>query len=232
MAHASRPSQSRLTLAAHELRTPLSVTVGYLRLLRRQASTTLPADLVHLLDESERGCDRLAGLITDMSRLGQLEAGTLAWPAADVDAREVLRAAASAYAAEGTVLHVGDDGASIVRTDPDRLHEAFESIARVTARRLGERPLAVVHRHAGRKTTIVIANADLVPALLGAHPPAGPFDETPGGFGLALPVARCIVEASGGSIHSPCVEGSALPGALVRWPARPSPQPSHKRVAR
>jgi signal transduction histidine kinase len=69
-----------ISLAAHELRTPLAAVRGYLSVLTSPGSkvtTNADPDTLELLDGMITGIDRLQGLVQDMLDVTRIEAGTL-----------------------------------------------------------------------------------------------------------------------------------------------------------
>ena len=66
-----------LSLAVHELRTPITVASGYLRMLLREQAGPLTDRQRQMLEEADRSCARIGALISEMSELGKLEAGEL-----------------------------------------------------------------------------------------------------------------------------------------------------------
>ena len=67
-----------LSLAVHELRTPVTVVSGYLRMLLKEQGGPISEKQRKMLEEMERSCARIAALVTEMSELGKLESGDLA----------------------------------------------------------------------------------------------------------------------------------------------------------
>jgi nitrogen fixation/metabolism regulation signal transduction histidine kinase len=62
-----------------------------------------------------------------------------------------------------------------------------------------------VRREDGASAVVVVAReGDLQRAYEAA---AAPFDETRGGLGLALPIARRVVERHGGRVWAPAING-------------------------
>ncbi len=55
-----------LSLAVHELRTPVTVTAGYVRMLLREQAGPVSDRQRTMLEEAERSCGRLNALITEM----------------------------------------------------------------------------------------------------------------------------------------------------------------------
>ncbi len=68
-----RKKDSCLAVATHELRTPITILKGYIRLLRGESVGKLNKRQKHLLDESNRNCDRLLGLVNSMLDRSRLE---------------------------------------------------------------------------------------------------------------------------------------------------------------
>src|ERR1051326_5221298 len=65
-----------LSLAVHEFRTPASVVGGYLRMLQRDGDG-LSDRHRKMIDEAEKSCARLVGLISELSDIGKLDSGLL-----------------------------------------------------------------------------------------------------------------------------------------------------------
>jgi signal transduction histidine kinase len=80
LAHTDTMKSRFISLAAHELRTPLAAVVGYLSVLTSPDSkfmTTADENTQELIDGITTGIDRLRGLVQDMLDVTRIEAGTL-----------------------------------------------------------------------------------------------------------------------------------------------------------
>src|ERR1700685_2380717 len=91
-----------MSLAVHELRTPVTVASGYLRMMLKGHGGTLTDKQRKMLEEAERSCGRIGALIAEMSDLGKLESQELAVARHDVDIAALVVELASA-------MHEGED---------------------------------------------------------------------------------------------------------------------------
>lgn len=209
-----------LSLAVHELRAPLTATIGYLHLLS-QSGEPLSDRHKRLVLQTEKTCARLAALVADLSDLARLEAGTATLNAGTVDLFALVQRTATDLQA-GTlpqlVLRGSQDEAPVV-ADTGRLRAALIAIATSVAR--GAPGIAIGCRRAvvdGAPVAVVVfGTAAVVDAVSSAAPPAmTAFDEWHGGTGLALPLGRRAIETFGGAIWS-CVVGDDR-GVVVQLP--------------
>ncbi len=74
-----------LSLAVHELRTPVTVVAGYLRMLLREQAGPISEKQRKMLEEADRSCGRLGALVAEMSEFGKLEGGEVAFARQDFD---------------------------------------------------------------------------------------------------------------------------------------------------
>src|SRR5687767_363977 len=74
-----------MSLAVHELRSPVTVVGGYLRMLLREQGGPLTEKQRKMLEEAERSCGRLGTLVAEMSELGKLEGREVALARQDFD---------------------------------------------------------------------------------------------------------------------------------------------------
>jgi two-component system, cell cycle sensor histidine kinase PleC len=217
-----------MSLAVHELRSPVTVVGGYLRMLLREQGGPLTEKQRKMLEEAERSCGRLGTLVAEMSELGKLEGREVSLARQDVDLDAVI-----AELAKG--MHEGGDrgvrlqvrGAArpvLVTGDRTRLSAALKALMHSALRERGEPGVVVVESSivdSGATWGVVaIGDESVVPSLAQAAagtPPA--FDEWRGGLGLALPVARRVIEAHGGALWS-ASEGRARAAAALRLPLR------------
>jgi signal transduction histidine kinase len=215
-----------LSLAVHEFRTPMTVVAGYIRMLLKDRAGPLTDPQRRLLEEAEKSCGRLSALLSEMSDLSGLEAGTATFNRVPIDIRAALSESASALP-EPTDrpididLQVGS-GQALVHGDPVRLRAAFTAVLVALRRELvSSSTLAVretVRQIAGRAVSwIAIADPDQIGSVCQADDSSlAVFDEWRGGSGLSLGVARRVFEAHGGSIWSPVVDAKA--GAVIALP--------------
>jgi K+-sensing histidine kinase KdpD len=215
-----------LGLAVHEFRTPITVVGGYIRMLLKDRAGALNEQQRKLLEEAEKSCGRLAGLVSEMSDLASLEAGTVSLARSTVDLSATLAEAVTALPplADREVrveLH-GSDGAAKIMGDASRLRSAFVAILGSMRRELVTSDVLLVQRavetHDGAATYVVsIGDAEGLAKIAGSRPgDLGVFDEWRGGCGLSLGIARRTLAAHGGGIWSP-VDGTKS-AALVRVP--------------
>ena len=218
-----------LSLAVHELRTPVTVVCGYLRMVLKEQGGPLTDKQRKMLQEAERSCERISALVAEMSELGKLEAGELAIAEQEIDlARLVTDVAANMHEGEdrGVTLDVRvPNGTVMVTGDRVRLSAAIGSLVHASLRERGEPGVvvaecAVVTDTAPPWAVFAVGDAATVRTLIdGARQVPASFDEWRGGIGLALPVARRVVEALGGALWS--AEGDRpRAGSALRLPLR------------
>jgi signal transduction histidine kinase len=220
-----------LSLAVHEFRTPVTVVSGYLRMLLKEQGGPLTEKQRKMLEEAERSCGRLGALVAEMSELGKLEGGELAVARQRFDLAPLVAELASGMHEGGdrdVRLEVrGADRAFAVEGDRTRLAAAIRALMHAALRERGEPGVIVADCSVLADTDppyvlIAIGDEETVKSLSvnapGAPPPT--FDEWRGGLGLALPVARRVIEAHGGALWSAAGDkpraGSALRLPLAR----------------
>ena len=70
-------STKLISLAVHELRTPVGVVGGYLRMLQRDPATPLDDRQRKMVDEAEKACVRLVALIGALGEIAKFDEGLL-----------------------------------------------------------------------------------------------------------------------------------------------------------
>jgi signal transduction histidine kinase len=211
-----------VSLAVHEFRTPASVVGGYLRMLQRDADPQLSERQRRMVDEAEKSCARLVAMVAELSEIGKLEGGLLAVARQPVDVFTLAHEVAE-------LVHEGSDrevrlevrglssGAQITGDGP-RLRAAFDAIFRAVLReKVGPTTVVVDCRTQSRddRSTAIVVVADEPGVQLAYDQPAGPFNDHRGGMGLALPLARRVIEAHGGRIWSPTGDDALVRGSAI-----------------
>ena len=201
------------SLAVHELRTPVTVVAGYLRMLLREQAGPLTEKQKKMLEEADRSCGRLGSLVAEMSEFGKLEAGEIAFARQEFDLGALVTELASG-------LHDAEDrgvqlearvsmpvGMKEIRVTGDRVRiaAAVKVLMQSAVRERVEPGVVVARVSAGTGTprwgVLAIGDEAVLPELEdGASAPPSQFDEWRGGLGIALPVARRVIEAHGGAL--------------------------------
>lgn len=225
---AARLKSRFLTVAAHELRTPISVLIGYHDVLvsgglgpvtdaQKQALTTMRTHLT-----------RLTRLAEDSARFARVKGERLELDFQPQDVRSLVREAVNTGRAAGSGRAVQVDfecgaiGGTVDADAPSLSHAIFQLVSNgirftpdggrveVRAEVQGERLLVTV-----RDTGVGIDPERVELLLTSGHAAGDPLNHrsaiglefnTPG-LGLGLPVASAIVEAHGGRILAGKAEG-------------------------
>lgn len=193
-----------LSLLSHELRSPLGVMRGYLRLLDQQAAELSPMHreaVAAALRASER-CVELLAQASALAQIWRQETPITHFPLALNEVLEPL--AQTLHATNDQPLPVAVAPAPELQVSGDRrlLWTALSSLV-LSVHRAQPEPLTVdVSAHAERRD-----QRDGVVILIAPRgDTAGAVAETPldlrrGGLGLELPMAAAIIEAHHGSVH-------------------------------
>ena len=213
-----------MSLTVHELRTPVTVVSGYLRMLLKEHGGPLTEKQRKMLEEADRSCTRIGALVSELSDVGKLEAGDVIIAQQDFDVAALVKEVASN-------MHEGDDRGvhldvrgvnrpQIVTGDRARLGAALSALMHSAIRERGE-PGAIVIECCDTTAngSIVVRIGDEDAQRLLATTPGAEFDEYRGGLGLALPLARRIIAAHRGTIWSAAGERPRA-GAAVELPLK------------
>ena len=213
------------SLAIHELRTPLAVASGYLRMLRGEQAGALTDMQRKMLDETGKACACMGALIAEMSELERLDAGEVSVPSAVFDLAALVAELGGRLIegqARGVHLEVRATRPVMVAGDRTRLAAALSALMHATLQERSEPGVIVVECSTlpgTSQTWAIVTIGDEVTTrslVDAAREPPPQFDEWRGGLGLALPVGRRVIEAHGGALWSPV--GAPRAGSALRLP--------------
>jgi signal transduction histidine kinase len=216
-----------MSLAVHELRTPASVVAGYLRMLQRLEDIGLGERERRMIAEAEKSCGRLIELIAELSEVSKIDDGRVAMVPKPIELFSLVRKVAeTVHEAEdrGLRLIVTGEGEAPIMGDAAKLTAAFQGIFRAILREQPAAGVVVADCRIEDTSAVIVTSEQSAVAAAYAAPPA-PFDELRGGLGLALPIARRVIDAHGGRIWSPAGPtagdaGTVRSAAIMSFPMR------------
>jgi PAS domain S-box-containing protein len=201
-----------LSVASHELRTPVTALQLQLQLLQRAgraAGAGLPAPLAGKVEALERQTRRIAVLVNELLDVSRLRLGRLELRPEPLDLAEVARDAAAQLADEGarhgSRLAVVAGQPVLGRWDRTRIEQVLTNLL-ANAIKFGQgKPIAVAVGLAGEMARVEVRDegigieAEDLARIFGRFERAVSTQHF-GGLGLGLYIAREIAEAHGGSI--------------------------------
>jgi len=221
-----------LSVATHELRTPLSIILGYNAMIEESALERLTAEERGLLRESLSACKRLMRLVNSMLDLSQLQSGKIPLQISPCDLGQSLRSVVKLFEAEahrrGLKIELKLDAAiPQVEVDPERIEQVFVNLVSNALKYTDADGLISVTGGSVENGRLAISVTDTGIGIAPEHQEMI-FDEfarvrsnSSGrpGSGLGLAIVRRILEAHGGdiSVNSVPGQGSTF---KVRLPLR------------
>jgi signal transduction histidine kinase len=183
-----------VSLAAHDLRTPLATIHGFAQTLVRMGDLGEPKQkYVEMIDAASR---QLAELLDELGTAARIEGGRYEPSLQAVDTLELARAAADQLGEDR--VRVSGDGAE-VHVDPEATERGISALAQAALRHGGLDEVGVLVN--GESLTISPVTASSAPVVLGEEL-----------RDLGAAVAVRVVRALGGSVE---LDGDAL---TVRLP--------------
>jgi signal transduction histidine kinase len=196
-------------------------------MLQKDTSAELSERQRRMIDEAEKSCARLAALIGELSELSKLDAGTAAVKTERFDIFQLVVEVAQPFQDDQDrqvrVDTRGPAAGGQMTGDRTRLKNAFEVIVRAVVREQPAATTVVVESRLAKQDGRPFAYVTVAPEpdldrALASQPVS--FDDGRGGLGLALPIARRVIDRHGGRIWSALPdEGVELPvgsrGAIV-----------------
>src|SRR5438552_8957947 len=127
-----------LALAVHEFRTPASVVSGYVRMLLRDDDPSLSERQRKMVEEAEKSCARIVGLIGELSELSKLDSGAVSGGTDRFDVFALVAELAAGVHQSGdrevTIEVRGENAGAFVRGDLGRLRNAFTAFLKAILR--------------------------------------------------------------------------------------------------
>ena len=188
-----------LHVLAHELRTPVGIAHGYVRLLLEERLTQ-ETDRRRALEQMQKALGRLSDLSHESTALASWYEQDHSTPRG-IEARRLVEHVADSDYEFPVTVETGDipAAAQVKTTDEQSLRLALTGIVRATARELRGMTCDVVARIVDGTLEILTGPEELLGAL--ARGPraqeAGPVALERGGLGLALVHAAIVLDAHG-----------------------------------
>jgi signal transduction histidine kinase len=132
-----------VTLACHDVRTPLATVHGFVKTLERMAALEPPAD--RYVDMIGQASEQMAGLLDALSLAARIEGGRYEPVLREVDTLELARSAQSRLGDDR--VRVSGEGATI-STDEDAADEGVSALVRCALRHGGLEEVTVAVRGA------------------------------------------------------------------------------------
>ncbi|MPZ23891.1 MAG: PAS domain S-box protein [Dehalococcoidia bacterium] len=201
-----------LSIASHELKTPLTTVKGYTQLLLRRISDTDPALSGEILGLIDREANRMAEMVNDMLDITRIEHGRLELERRSFDLNQAVRESVEqvSIALDHQFDFSLEEGTPAIEVVGDRMRvqQVVTNLLNNAAKYSGERRKALV-RLDRRDGEAIVEVQDLGIGIPGEQQPhvfelffrgANLLGEHRGGMGLGLYISRSIIEAHGGSI--------------------------------
>jgi PAS domain S-box-containing protein len=226
---ASEAKDIFLTMAAHELRTPLQAARGFVYLARMKGAHQMGGGVERALQGLARSVDRMAKLVENLLDMSKLQRGELNLEPRIVDLRELLTEVAEHLQPldAGQRIDVRIPEGLVLVGDRERLEQVFTNLLSNALRYSPDGgAITVEARQEGELFHLMVRDRGLgIPPdkLRLVFERFGRAHGTSyGGLGLGLTIARGIVERHGGRIWAESTgragEGSTFHVVLPRQP--------------
>lgn len=199
-----------MSLASHELKTPVTSLKMYTQVLQRQAARRGDADLADRLVKMDRQTDKLTGLINDLLNVARMQTGQLEYLDEAVDLNAIVHECVDSLQPTTTKHRIAIEGsmAGVVWGDGERIGQVITNLL-TNAIKYSPQGDRVVVRLAARGGSAIIDVQDFGIGIAEEYRErifeqfyrvSDPSEKTFPGLGLGLFIAGEIVKRHGGAI--------------------------------
>ncbi len=210
---AVRARDEFLSIASHELRTPITTLTlqvdGLSRMLHDQLPIAVPDKMSRRLDVTRRQVDRLAALVSTLIDVSRITSGKVQLTRQLADLVEVIRVVAERFGEDalrsGSSLRFERPGPIWGNFDVSRIDQVLTNLVANAIRYGRGRPIAVGAASAGQTARFWVQDQGIGIApehqarIFQRYERAAPATNY-AGLGLGLWISRQLVEAMGGTI--------------------------------
>ncbi len=216
---ALRAREEFISVAAHELRGPVTALhLGVQTLARRRSSTEAVGRIVSILEREDQ---RLVRFVDELLDVGRARSGRMHFDYAEVDLAEVVRAVAARHGRDltrsGSSLSITTAGELIGQWDRFRLEQVVTNLLSNAIKFGLGRPIELAARGAVDRVILEVVDHGIGIAPEMQERVFRPFERGVstrhyGGLGLGLYIVRTIVEGMGGVVRL-----ESNPGQVTRF---------------
>jgi PAS domain S-box-containing protein len=232
---AVRARDEFLTVASHELKTPLTSLNLQLHTLLKRARQGQDPEQVERLEKARRQLQKLARMMDELLDVSRVAEGRLRLELGEVDLMQVVCDVLDRFQEEaqrtGTRLEVRSTEAVVGRWDRTRLEQVVTNLVSNALKYGAGAPVEVQVRSSGAMALlevkdhgIGIAPEDLE-RIFGKFERAVPVRKY-GGFGVGLYIVRQLVEALGGAVDVESTPGKGTTFRVILPLAGPEARPT------
>jgi signal transduction histidine kinase len=207
---AARVREEFLSIAAHELKTPLNSLGLHVQSLLQSAEKgeALSSEaVIRKLRTVRKQTQRIGALVEELLKLSRLSNGRLALDRRSLDLGALARDVAQRLSENSprVPIHVSAEDGIIGDWDRDRLDQVLTNLIENGLKYGGGRPVDVRVRRCGTEAQVSVSDTGIGIDRASLERIFGRFERAVserhyGGFGLGLWIARELVEAHGGTI--------------------------------
>ena len=211
---AEKAREEFISIASHELRTPMTIIKNYLWMLENKKGGDLTPKQGEYVEKAYAGTERMIKLIHDMLDISRMEQGKLELHPTQVDLSSVLAEIASDFRIKAEQKGLDfklliDNNLPKVRADEDKLREVIINLLGNAFKYCDTGFVHIIAEASGKEVKVSIADSgkgiskDDLPKLFHKF---GRLDNSfvtaaeSGGTGLGLYIVKSIVEAMGGKV--------------------------------
>lgn len=192
-----------LSIASHELRTPVTGLQLSIQMLRRLLTKGDPADACKQSEECEKYVVRLASLINELLDLTRIRSGKIELCLEDCDLTDIASECVSRFVKARLTLK--SSGPVFLRCDRNRVDQIFSNLITNAIKYGGEKPITITIEKSADGPSLTVRDEGCGIPREEQHKIFERFGRASSsagvtGLGLGLYITRQIVEAHGGMI--------------------------------
>lgn len=221
-----------LSIASHELRTPMTSIKGSLSLLQFQADFANNDQTRHLLAIAEKETDRLIRLINELLDLAKVEARQFTLKKEWIDLKDILNLSAAGIEglskSAGVSVKVESPGGIKVHVDGDRIQQVITNLLSNAIKFSPKGSTVTLQSEVSHERSLYVLVKDMGPGIAPSdqalifdkfRQATSPQNPLVKGTGLGLAIVKALVEEHGGrvGVRSAIGEGSTFYFSLTSF---------------